>query len=44
MRRLRVAMDPPELANRGKKLRTLPRRGMSHGLHPLERAGIISRA
>ena len=44
MRRLRLAMDPAELANRGKKLAEAGAGGMSHGLHPLERAGIISRA
>ncbi len=44
MRRLRLAMDPTELANRGKKLSDAAAVGMSHGLHPLERAGIISRA
>ena len=43
MRRLRLAMDPREIANRGKKL-DLGRGGVSHGLHPLERAGVISRA
>ena len=43
MRRLRLAMDPGGIANRGKKL--APGTGTpSHGLHPLERAGIISRA
>ena len=44
MRRLRLAMDPSELANRGKKLADVTAGGMGHGLHPLERAGIISRA
>jgi glycolate dehydrogenase FAD-linked subunit len=44
MRRLRLAMDPGELANRGKKLAESTGGGLSHGLHPLERAGIISRA
>ena len=44
MRRLRLAMDPLELANRGKKLSDAAAGGISHGLHPLERAGIISRA
>ncbi len=44
MRRLRLAMDPGELANRGKKLASAADTGFSHGLHPLERAGIISRA
>ena len=43
MRRLRLAMDPREIANRGKKLAPAGG-GMSHGLHPLERAGVISRA
>ena len=44
MRRLRLAMDPSELANRGKKLADAAAGGSSHGLHPLERAGVISRA
>ena len=44
MRRLRLAMDPGELANRGKKLSAEAGEGFSHGLHPLERAGVISRA
>jgi glycolate oxidase len=44
MRRLRSAMDPKQLANRGKKLADSADVGFSHGLHPLERAGIISRA
>jgi glycolate dehydrogenase FAD-linked subunit len=44
MRRLRLAMDPGELANRGKKLAEASGAGFGHGLHPLERAGIISRA
>ena len=44
MRRLRLAMDPGELANRGKKLAAGAEVGFSRGLHPLERAGIISRA
>jgi glycolate oxidase len=43
MRRLRAAMDPKQLANRGKKLADGDT-AFSHGLHPLERAGIISRA
>lgn len=44
MRRIRQAVDPEEIANRGKKL---PQAGapalMSHGAHPLEKAGVISR-
>jgi glycolate oxidase len=42
MQRLRQSVDPQELANRGKMLggAALP---TSHGLHPLERAGVISR-
>lgn len=45
MRRVRQAIDPAELANRGKMLEasaggTKP----SHAPHPLEQAGIISRA
>jgi glycolate dehydrogenase FAD-linked subunit len=44
MRRLRLAMDPLQLANRGKKLADGKTVSVAHGLHPLERAGIISRA
>ena len=44
MRRLRLAMDPLQLANRGKKLADGAGVSFSHGLHPLERAGVISRA
>ena len=43
MRRLRLAMDPGGIANRGKKLDSGPG-AISHGPHPLERAGVISRA
>jgi glycolate oxidase len=43
MHRLRHAMDPREIANRGKKL-TPGDAAVSRGLHPLERAGVISRA
>ena len=45
MHRLRHAIDPHELANRGKMLAStgVPAGGASHGLHPLERAGVISR-
>jgi glycolate oxidase len=42
MRRLRGSIDPRELANRGKMLGAGETRA-AHGLHPLERAGIISR-
>jgi glycolate oxidase len=44
MRRLRHAIDPGEIANRGKMFAdgTAPSL-MAHGAHPLERAGIISR-
>ncbi len=44
MRRLRHAMDPHGVANPGKKLTPAATATASHGLHPLERAGIISRA
>jgi glycolate oxidase len=44
MQRLRLAMDPQQLANRGKKLVVASDASYSHGLHPLEKAGIISRA
>jgi glycolate oxidase len=42
MHRLHAAIDPQQIANRGKMLGSggEPR---SHGLHPLERAGVISR-
>jgi glycolate oxidase len=42
MHRLHAAVDPQQIANRGKMLGSggEPR---SHGLHPLERAGVISR-
>jgi glycolate oxidase len=43
MRRLRASVDPLELANRGKMLGGIASGGSSHGLHPLERAGVISR-
>jgi glycolate oxidase len=42
MRRLRGSIDPRELANRGKMLGAGEARA-AHGLHPLERAGVISR-
>ncbi|WP_291982580.1 FAD-linked oxidase C-terminal domain-containing protein [Luteitalea sp.] len=44
MRRLRDAMDPHRVANPGKKLDPSFETPASHGLHPLERAGVISRA
>jgi glycolate oxidase len=44
MRRLSEAMDPGGVANRGKKLALSSDYGIAHGLHPLERAGIISRS
>jgi glycolate oxidase len=44
MRQLRLAMDPHQVANTGKKLSPSGEPGVSHGLHPLERAGVISRA
>ena len=44
MRRLRTAMDPHGVANPGKKLADAATIAASHGLHPLERAGVISRA
>lgn len=42
MHRLRDAIDPLHLANRGKMLGA-GADATSHGLHPLERAGVISR-
>ena len=44
MRRLRSAIDPKQVANRGKMLGSAPSPSPpTHGLHPLERAGVISR-
>lgn len=43
MQRLRLAIDPREIANRGKMLGRAGDVASSHGLHPLERAGVISR-
>lgn len=43
MRRLRHAIDPGELANRGKMLASSDGAGGASGLHPLERDGVISR-
>jgi glycolate dehydrogenase FAD-linked subunit len=43
MERLRYAIDPQELANRGKMLGTAAHAQTGHGLHPLEKAGVISR-
>ena len=43
MHRLRAAIDPRELANRGKMLGVDDAATTAHGLHPLERAGVISR-
>ncbi len=44
MHRIRAAMDPHDVANPGKKLAPAIDMPASHGLHPLERAGVISRA
>jgi glycolate oxidase len=43
MHRLRESIDPAELANRGKMLGVAGDHATAHGLHPLERAGVISR-
>jgi glycolate oxidase len=44
MHRIRAAIDPLELANRGKMLATGDAPALTaHGPHPLERAGIVSR-
>jgi glycolate oxidase len=43
MQRLRAAMDPKQVANRGKMLGGGSDGVTAHGLHPLERAGVISR-
>ena len=42
MRRLHASIDPLQIANRGKMLGS-GNTHQSHGLHPLERAGVISR-
>jgi glycolate oxidase len=43
MRRLHAAIDPKQLANRGKMLGPADASHGGHGLHPLEKAGVISR-
>ncbi|WP_324669950.1 FAD-linked oxidase C-terminal domain-containing protein [Geochorda subterranea] len=46
MRRIRLAMDPREVANRGKMFPGEPvgeQVGVGRGPHPLERAGLLSR-
>ncbi|MCP5541412.1 MAG: FAD-binding protein [Akkermansiaceae bacterium] len=44
MRRIRLAFDPDEIANRGKMFPGAEAPALSqHGLHPLEKAGVISR-
>jgi glycolate oxidase len=43
MQRLHQSIDPQELANRGKMLGVAGDHATTHGLHPLERAGVISR-
>jgi glycolate oxidase len=43
MARLRAAMDPRGVANRGKMFADGPAPAPAHGLHPLERAGVVSR-
>jgi glycolate oxidase len=44
MRRIREAVDPLELANRGKMLSSGEAPALTaHGLHPLEREGVVSR-
>jgi glycolate oxidase len=43
MYRIRRAIDPQEIANRGKMLGAGDERARASGLHPLERAGVISR-
>ena len=43
MRRLHAAIDPSQLANRGKMLGASTGSHSGYGLHPLERAGVISR-
>jgi glycolate oxidase len=43
MQRLRAAIDPQQLANRGKMLGVTAEAQRGYGLHPLEKAGVISR-
>ena len=44
MHRVREAFDPLEIANRGKMFPDADAPSLTaHGLHPLEKAGIISR-
>jgi glycolate oxidase len=43
MHRLRAALDPHQVANRGKMLGANTEAAPARGLHPLERAGLISR-
>jgi glycolate oxidase len=43
MERLRSAMDPHGIANRGKMLGADAGAARGYGLHPLEKAGVISR-
>ena len=43
MRRLHAAIDPRGIANRGKMLGASTGPPSGHGLHPLERSGVISR-
>ncbi|RIH88025.1 putative FAD-linked oxidoreductase [Meiothermus luteus] len=43
MRRIRRAIDPLELANRGKMFPGSEAKPLSHGPHPLEKAGVIAR-
>ena len=44
MKRIRAAFDPQEIANRGKMFPGKEAPSLAqHGLHPLEKAGVISR-
>jgi glycolate oxidase len=44
MRRVKQAVDPDDIANRGKMFPgSTASAGVMHGLHPLERQGVISR-
>ena len=44
MKRVRAAFDPKEVANPGKMFPGAEAPALSqHGLHPLEKAGVISR-
>ncbi len=44
MWRMRIGVDPKDIANRGKVFPYRRSAGIAHvGMHPLEKAGVISR-